>query len=121
MATTEDSIRKARGLKFNAYRRVYLPGATLELLTISDETTGYTTIATLDADWYLKFAEYRNPLKLQIAKDVDFGYLIRPATHVRVLDIVYTIEKADTVPPLGENPVWTVFCRKFDQKRYASL
>ncbi len=109
-----DKIIAAKAKEFNALRKVYFPAnSTLELLKISDGENDFEIIETLFADWYLKYSEYRHQFKLSVARsDAFFTDAVGEASNVRINADVYWIQKADTLPPMGTEPVWSLFCER---------
>jgi hypothetical protein len=116
--TVLEEIIEAKAEEFNALRDVFFPPESiLKLLKISDTENDYETVDVLDRDWYLKYSEYRQAFKLSIARDYfDFIEDVRIATHVAVNDEIYVIRDGDTLPPQGSNPVWTLYCERFESK-----
>lgn len=111
---TLDRIIEGQKRKFDALRKVFFPeGATLEILEVDAGENDFNVLLTIETGWYLEFKEYRNQFKLQIAGQTDaLAAAIKGGSHVRTCGELYAIEQADTVPPMGTEPVWKLYCGK---------
>lgn len=117
-------IIEAKAEEFDALREIFFPdNSVLKLLKVSETINDFETIETLTADWYLEYSEFRQQFRLSIARNSeDFTAKITAATHVSVNAEVYTIKTADTLPPMGETPVWNLFCERFfSENQFSNL
>lgn len=111
--TTRDEIIQEVALGFDEIRAEFSPGATLELLKISSESDDFLILADVESGWFIKYNEFRNQFKLQIASlDPDFKELMNEVESVRVDGYVYTVAAGDRIQPTGASLFWTVFCTR---------
>lgn len=120
-------LTAAMGKVNDALNRVFLGGTTSAVLLKASATLdAFEEIVELDSGWFFEYSETRQQFKLRVAKDADdvtFTAEVQQATHVRINDDVYVINQADTLPPLGTSPEWSIFCTRFTEpgRQFRSL
>lgn len=113
-----DDIIAGRAEEFNALRETYFPpDSVLKLLKASETTDEFVEIAVLATDWYLTYSKFRQRFELSIARNsADFTAQMRETQYVAINGDVFTVVEADTVPPVGAEPVWKLACERFVRK-----
>lgn len=103
-----------------ARTKVFESGTVIEFLKPSETVDDFDIVDVLDTAWYAIFTNFRRNCLVRIAgasnddlaAPVSLLWMqetLRQATHFRVTDELYTIDRRSTPPPLGADVTWQVF------------
>jgi hypothetical protein len=112
MAEIADDIREAIGEVFDILRGdVFLDASdTMTLVKPSGTANSYSDIVEITGKWWVEYDDRRKSPKLMIADNADeIEEAMAEATHFKVNDTVYAIDKGSTIPPIGASTMWTVY------------
>jgi len=103
-------LREGLAEAFEVLAEEFQNGVTVKLCSQTSNADTFTDLLTVSTKRFWEYSEYRKQLILQIA-DADSSLTIAmvSATHVKIDSTVYEIQNADTLPPAGTNPVWTIY------------
>jgi hypothetical protein len=111
--SARDEIIQGITEAFDALRSEFFPDATLELLKVSAGSNTFEVVEEIDSGWFLKYSEYRQNFKLEIATtDESFRDTIAKVSDVRINGDVYNVAQGDRVPPNGASLTWTLYCTR---------
>jgi hypothetical protein len=115
MSNAANAIRGGIGKVFDVLRSgVFLDTSdTLTLVKASGTANSYLDIVEVTSKWWIEYDDVRKSPKLLIAEKSDeLVEAFDEATHFKVNDAVYAIDKAAKDEPLAASMMWTVYAER---------
>lgn len=102
----------------DALRNVFISRDTVvSLLKANAAARDYDVVLELQDGWFFEYKAFRQQFLLDIAIDAsDLTDAMGVATHIAIGDDVYRIVQQDTVPPMGTDVSWKVYCERFETR-----
>lgn len=96
-----------------------LEGAsTVELLKASNEYDEFDTLLTLTQGFYFEYSENRKKVALEIGRnDTAMTEAMADATHLKLADVVWAINRSDTTSPSMADVTWKITADLFERVR----
>jgi hypothetical protein len=117
MAALIDKVARA----YDKVRVKFFPDTLLLTLIQPDaDTDAYTPLLDLSSGWFFEYDRFRQTFRFEIARDDDtLTEAMQAATHLAVTrggegTDIYAIADGDTVPPLGTDVTWKLYCTRFE-------
>lgn len=106
-ATVNDALKE---LFFEA-------GTEVEFLKASETADEFDVVDTVTEKWWLEYSNFRKNFLLEVAEDATFlADTMSQATHIRIGDEVYVINRRDVTPPQGTDVTWKIFCDRYTKR-----
>lgn len=118
------ALLNSRKKVFDKLTGVFYPAGTeMNLLSQAANSANnrtWNTLLSVSSSWWFEYQEYRQQFKLEIADDSqDLKDAMAQATHIQIGNddqLIYVIVTADTVPPLGVDVTWKIYCERFSKR-----
>lgn len=117
MAKAHQALLRGSAKVNDAMRKAFMPDTTVITLCRPSETENdYEVVLEIDNLWAPpSYDRTRQQFVFEIARDDDqLTEAMDAATHLAVNNDIYAISDGDTVPPLGTDVAWKLYCTRFE-------
>jgi hypothetical protein len=113
----ERFIAKAAGAFNKARALVFDTGTEVEFLKASDTADEFDIVDTVTEKWWLEYSNFRRNFLLEVAEDATILQgTMAEATHIRIADEIYVINRRDMTPPQGTDVTWKIYCDRYTKR-----
>jgi hypothetical protein len=115
MSLAHDALLEGIGIANDTLRDVFMPTyLVVTLLQPSETANEFLPVLELEDKWFFEYSAFRQQFLFKIARDDELlTQAIGEATHIALDNEIYVIAQGDTVPPMGIDVEWKLFCTRF--------
>jgi hypothetical protein len=127
MAEGFDALLEGAITVNDALKELFFETGTIVEFLKAGNTEEFLTVDTRSSGWWLEYSNFRKNFLLEVAEADDaeaipMSDIALEATHIRIDEDIYVINRRDTTAPKGTDVTWKIFCDRFTKRsNYTAL